>query len=197
MAGLYAPLPTLRSHPRGGLRTDRGRRGLLLLHRSGLSPRTPCRSPGALTRVAACTLARSPYVVTAIRRLQTLRLLHVCSGRFRLERSPGGACTHWKSAALSRRTWKGDLQHGTHSGVPLSGLKGFAMRVLLTGSSGWLGRFLAPRLRAAGHAAIGLDIVPGAETHVVGSVSERAVVERAFANHGIEAVVHAGALHKP
>src|ERR1700687_5759579 len=52
------------------------------------------------------TLARSPYVVTAIRRLQTLRLLHVCSGRFRLERSPGGACTHWKSAALSRRTWQ-------------------------------------------------------------------------------------------
>src|SRR5882757_3979890 len=60
----------------------------------------------AFTRVAACTLARSPYVVTAIRRLQTLRLLHVCSGRFRLERSPGGACTHWKSAALSRRTRK-------------------------------------------------------------------------------------------
>src|SRR4029077_14885875 len=90
MAGLYAPLPTLRRHPRGRLRTDRGRRGLLLLHRSGLSPHTPCQSPGALTRVAACTLARSPYVVTAIRRLQTLRLLHVCSGRFRLERSPGG-----------------------------------------------------------------------------------------------------------
>jgi len=60
----------------------------------------------AFTCVAACTLARSPYVVTAIRRLQTLRLLHACSGRFRLERSPGGACTHWKSAALSRRTWK-------------------------------------------------------------------------------------------
>src|SRR6201981_3180695 len=63
----------------------------------------------AFTRVAACTLARSPYVVTPIRRLQTLRLLHVCSGRFRLERSPGGACTHWKSAALSRRTWKLEL----------------------------------------------------------------------------------------
>src|SRR6476659_11497062 len=56
----YAPLPTLRSHPRGGLRTDRGRRGLLLLHRSGLSPHTPCRSPGALTRVAARRIARSP-----------------------------------------------------------------------------------------------------------------------------------------
>src|SRR5258706_13317435 len=60
MAGLYASLPTLRSHPRGGLRTDRGRRGLLLLHRSGLSPHTPCQSPGALTHVAARTLARSP-----------------------------------------------------------------------------------------------------------------------------------------
>jgi UDP-glucose 4-epimerase len=71
------------------------------------------------------------------------------------------------------------------------------MRVLLTGSSGWLGRVLAPRLRAAGHVAIGLDIVPGAHTHIVGSVSERAVVECAFSTHGIEAVVHAGALHKP
>jgi UDP-glucose 4-epimerase len=71
------------------------------------------------------------------------------------------------------------------------------MRVLLTGSSGWLGRFLAPRLRAAGHVAIGLDVAPGADTHVVGSVSERAVVEHAFLNNGIEAVVHAGALHKP
>src|SRR6202030_715951 len=47
MAALYAPLLSFRSHPRGGLRTDRGRRGLLLLHRSGLSPHTPCRSPGA------------------------------------------------------------------------------------------------------------------------------------------------------
>src|SRR5450631_3910988 len=66
MAGLYAPLPTLRRRPRGRLRTDRGRRGLLLLHRSGLSPHTPCQSPGALTRVTACTLALSPIRDTLI-----------------------------------------------------------------------------------------------------------------------------------
>jgi hypothetical protein len=42
-----------------------------------------------------------------------------------------------------------------------------------------------------------LDIAPGADTHVVGSVAERAVVERLLSNHRIEAVVHKGALHKP
>src|SRR3954454_2048284 len=48
MAGLRAPLPTLRRRPRGRRRTARGRCGSLLLHRSGLAPPTPCRSPGAL-----------------------------------------------------------------------------------------------------------------------------------------------------
>jgi len=47
MAGLHVPLPTLRRHPRGCLRTARGRCGSLFLHRSGLAPPTPCRSPGA------------------------------------------------------------------------------------------------------------------------------------------------------
>lgn len=71
------------------------------------------------------------------------------------------------------------------------------MRVLLTGSSGWLGRFLAPRLRTAGHHVIGLDVVADSETDVIGSVADRAIVERVFGDHGIEAVIHAGALHKP
>src|SRR6516165_8935258 len=104
MAGLYAPLPTLRSHPRGGLHPDRGRRGLLLLHRSGLSPHTPCRSPGALTRVAACTLARSPLrdpLSEGFRHFVSSMPAPIASG---WSESPGGPRTHWKSAALSRRT---------------------------------------------------------------------------------------------
>jgi nucleoside-diphosphate-sugar epimerase len=71
------------------------------------------------------------------------------------------------------------------------------VRVLLTGSSGWLGRHLAPRLRSAGHEVVGLDVAAGAETQAIGSVADRALVERIFAGQGIEAVIHAGALHKP
>jgi nucleoside-diphosphate-sugar epimerase len=71
------------------------------------------------------------------------------------------------------------------------------MQILLTGSSGWLGRFLAPMLRAAGHVPVGLDIAPGADTQVVGSVADRALIDRTFAEHGVEAVIHGAALHKP
>ena len=71
------------------------------------------------------------------------------------------------------------------------------MRILLTGSSGWLGRCLAPRLAAAGHEVVGLDPARGQHSRIVGSVADRALVDRVFADHGIEAVVHAGALHKP
>jgi len=71
------------------------------------------------------------------------------------------------------------------------------MRILLTGSSGWLGQTLAPRLRALGHHVTGLDPVPGPNTQVVGSIADRDLVRRAIADAGAEAVVHAGALHKP
>ncbi|WP_232492900.1 NAD-dependent epimerase/dehydratase family protein [Novosphingobium kaempferiae] len=71
------------------------------------------------------------------------------------------------------------------------------MRVLLTGSSGWLGRHLAPLLEAKGHTVVGLDVAPGAATSVIGSVADRALVFRTVAEHGIEAIVHSGALHKP
>src|SRR5262249_36149724 len=51
----------------------------------------------AFTRVTACTLAPSPIRDALSRRLQPFRYLHDCSGCFRLERSPGGTCTHWKA----------------------------------------------------------------------------------------------------
>jgi len=71
------------------------------------------------------------------------------------------------------------------------------MRILLTGSSGWLGRFLAPMLREAGHEVVGLDVAPGADTQIIGSVADRALIDRTFGAYGIEAVIHGGALHKP
>ncbi|TIW05910.1 MAG: NAD(P)-dependent oxidoreductase, partial [Mesorhizobium sp.] len=43
------------------------------------------------------------------------------------------------------------------------------MRILLTGSSGWLGSTLLPRLEALGHDVIGLDPIASARTQVVGS----------------------------
>src|SRR5215475_11334589 len=47
MAGLCAPLSTLRRNPRGQLRMTRRRCGSLLLHRKRLALSTPSRSPGA------------------------------------------------------------------------------------------------------------------------------------------------------
>jgi len=43
----------------------------------------------------------------ANRRLQPLRYLHDCSDCFRLERSPGGPCTHWKTPPFTAHTQVG------------------------------------------------------------------------------------------
>jgi UDP-glucose 4-epimerase len=71
------------------------------------------------------------------------------------------------------------------------------MRILVTGSSGWLGRSLVPRLERDGHAVIGLDPVPAETTQVIGSVADSDRVRQTLRGHGIQAVIHAGALHKP
>jgi len=71
------------------------------------------------------------------------------------------------------------------------------MRILLTGSSGWLGQTLSPRLKALGHDVVGLDPVPSEHTRLVGSIADRELVRRALAEHRIEAIIHSGALHKP
>jgi len=107
-------------------------RGLLGVHsRCGLHTR-------AVTKFA-----------TAIRGLQTFRHLHACLGCFRLERSPGGPCTHWKSAALSRRTWKPDLR--------------------ATGPADWLGSSTSP-FPALAFTSLTYSIIHGklSSTHLLG-----------------------------
>jgi UDP-glucose 4-epimerase len=71
------------------------------------------------------------------------------------------------------------------------------MNILVTGSSGWLGQTLVPRLARDGHKVVGLDPDPGPTTAIVGSVVDRALVHRIIREHGIEAIVHAAARHKP
>jgi UDP-glucose 4-epimerase len=69
------------------------------------------------------------------------------------------------------------------------------MKILVTGSSGHLGEGLMRTLPAVGHEAVGLDVLPGAFTSVVGDIADRTVVRAAMG--GVEAVVHAATLHKP
>ncbi|OFW99922.1 MAG: oxidoreductase [Alphaproteobacteria bacterium RIFCSPHIGHO2_12_FULL_66_14] len=71
------------------------------------------------------------------------------------------------------------------------------MNILVTGSSGWLGQTLVPRLLRDGHRVVGLDPEPGPTTEIVGSVVDRALVRRIIRDEGIEAIVHAAARHKP
>ena len=71
------------------------------------------------------------------------------------------------------------------------------MNILVTGSSGWLGQNLVPRLKRAGHTVIGLDPVIGPTTDIVGTVADRDTVRKAIRDHRIQGIVHSGALHKP
>jgi UDP-glucose 4-epimerase len=66
------------------------------------------------------------------------------------------------------------------------------MTVLVTGSSGHLGEGL---MRVLGTAAVGVDLLPGPYTRVVGDLADRAVARRALA--GVDGVIHAATLHKP
>ncbi len=71
------------------------------------------------------------------------------------------------------------------------------MNILVTGSSGWLGQTLVPRLRRDGHQVVGLDPDKGATTDIVGSVVDRALIRQILREHGITAIVHGAARHKP
>jgi UDP-glucose 4-epimerase len=87
--------------------------------------------------------------------------------------------------------------------VPKESLSGIisghkeAVRILVTGSSGWLGQSLIPRLWRQGDQVIGLDPVPSPHTQIVGSVADREIVRSAIHEFAVDAIIHAGALHKP
>ena len=69
------------------------------------------------------------------------------------------------------------------------------MTVLVTGSSGHLGEALVRTLKAQRREVVGADILPGASTHQVGSITDRAFVHRCM--NGMSTVLHAATLHKP
>ena len=69
------------------------------------------------------------------------------------------------------------------------------MTVLVTGSSGHLGEALMRTLQAQRREAIGIDVLPGAFTHQVGSITDRAFVRHCMKH--VTTVLHAATLHKP
>src|SRR5438128_9255422 len=70
------------------------------------------------------------------------------------------------------------------------------MKILVTGSAGHLGEALMRTLAASdAHRAIGVDVLPSAHTHHVGSIADRAFVRQHM--QGVDAVLHAATLHKP
>ena len=68
------------------------------------------------------------------------------------------------------------------------------MKILLTGSSGRIGRAIFGAL-AATHEVVGLDRSPFATTRIVADVTDRKALERAV--RGVDAVIHTAALHAP
>lgn len=68
------------------------------------------------------------------------------------------------------------------------------MRILVTGSSGRVGRAIYVRL-SRDHEVIGLDRSPSSTSDFVGDISDPAVLEKAL--HRVDAVIHSAALHAP
>src|SRR3954468_11902682 len=66
------------------------------------------------------------------------------------------------------------------------------MTTLITGSSGHLGTGL---MRVLGDDAVGADLLPGPDTHIVGDLADPEVARRAL--EGVDAVIHTATLHKP
>ncbi|MGL6289591.1 MAG: NAD-dependent epimerase/dehydratase family protein [Silanimonas sp.] len=69
------------------------------------------------------------------------------------------------------------------------------MKVLLTGSSGRIGRAIHHRLVHEGHDVVGYDVSPSSTAFVVADLLDRRALDRAV--DGCDAVIHVAALHAP
>ncbi|WP_077959661.1 NAD-dependent epimerase/dehydratase family protein [Ensifer adhaerens] len=69
------------------------------------------------------------------------------------------------------------------------------MRIVLTGSSGRIGRAIYNALAAADHEVVGIDRAPFGTTAIVGDLVDGELLERAM--EGADAVIHTAALHAP
>src|SRR5688572_1663925 len=69
------------------------------------------------------------------------------------------------------------------------------MAILVTGSAGHLGEALMRTLIDLKRDAVGVDLEPSPYTHEVGSIVDRAFVQRCM--RGVHTVIHAATLHKP
>jgi nucleoside-diphosphate-sugar epimerase len=67
------------------------------------------------------------------------------------------------------------------------------MKVLVTGSSGFIGQALVRRLKTAEFEVAGLDIRPAATTTYVCDILDPAMLNQAVQNHSPDAVVHLAA----
>lgn len=71
------------------------------------------------------------------------------------------------------------------------------MRVLVTGSSGRLGKRLVDTLAKRGHSPVGLDLVSRRCTDVVASILDRDALASAMRNGHFDGIIHAASLHRP
>lgn len=67
------------------------------------------------------------------------------------------------------------------------------MKILVTGSSGQLGKAVADNLKSYNHDVIGIDIVQGNHTDVLIDITEKDAVEQITKN--IDVIIHTAALH--
>jgi len=69
------------------------------------------------------------------------------------------------------------------------------MRVLITGSSGKVGHAIADKLNQSRHQTVGLDLIPGPRTDVIGNICDPDVVRSCTSS--VDAIIHTAALHAP